>query len=65
MAMSQLFRKGHRIGVQVTSSRFPVFERNLNTGEAPAHATRMVTARQTILHDAAHPSRLILPIVPR
>jgi putative CocE/NonD family hydrolase len=65
MVMSQLFRKGHRIGVQVTSSRFPVFERNLNTGEPPAHATRMFAARQTILHDAAHPSWLILPVVPR
>ena len=65
MAMSQLFRRGHRIGVQITSSRFPVFERNLNTGEEPSHATRMIAARQTILHDAAHPSRLVLPIVPR
>ncbi|HKQ97381.1 MAG TPA: CocE/NonD family hydrolase [Candidatus Polarisedimenticolia bacterium] len=65
MVTSNLFRRGHRIRVHVTSSRFPVFDRNLNTGEAPANATRMVTARQTVLHDAAHPSRILLPVVPR
>lgn len=65
MVTSNLFRRGHRIRVHVTSSRFPVFDRNLNTGEAPATATRMVTARQTVLHDAAHPSRIVLPIVSR
>ena len=65
MVTSNLFRRGHRIRLHVTSSRFPVFDRNLNTGEPPARATRMVTARQTILHDASHPSRMTLPIVPR
>jgi putative CocE/NonD family hydrolase len=65
MATSNLFRRGHRIRLHVTSSRFPVFDRNLNTGEPPARATRMVVARQTILHDAAHPSRIVLPIVIR
>jgi uncharacterized protein len=65
MATSNLFRRGHRIRLHVTSSRFPVFDRNLNTGEAPARARAMVTARQTIRHDASHPSRIILPIVPR
>jgi putative CocE/NonD family hydrolase len=64
MATSNLFRRGHRIRLHVTSSRFPVFDRNLNTGEPPATATRRVVARQTILHDAAHPSRMLLPIVP-
>ena len=65
MVTSNLFRKGHQIRLHVTSSRFPVFDRNLNTGEPPAGATRMVTARQTILHDAVHPSRIVLPVVPR
>jgi putative CocE/NonD family hydrolase len=64
MVTSNLFRRGHRIRLHVTSSRFPVFDRNLNTGEPPARATRMVTAHQAILHDAAHPSRVILPVVP-
>jgi len=65
MVTSNLFRRGHRIRLHVTSSRFPVFDRNLNTGEPPAGATRMVVARQTVLHDVAHPSRILLPIVPR
>jgi putative CocE/NonD family hydrolase len=65
MVTSNLFRRGHRIRLHVTSSRFPVFDRNLNTGEAPAGATRPVVARQTILHDDAHPSHVVLPIVPR
>ena len=65
MVTSNLFRKGHRIRLHVTSSRFPVFDRNLNTGEPPAHATRMVVAHQTVLHDALHASRIVLPVVPR
>ena len=65
MVTSNLFRRGHRIRLHVTSSRFPVFDRNLNTGEPPARGTRWVKAAQTILHDAEHPSRVVLPIVPR
>lgn len=65
MMTSNVFKTGHRIRLEVTSSRFPVFDRNPNTGEPPASATRMVTARQTIFHDAAHPSRVILPVIPR
>jgi putative CocE/NonD family hydrolase len=64
MATSNLFRKGHRIRLHVTSSRFPVFDRNPNTGEPFGTSARMQTARQSILHDAAHPSRLILPVIP-
>ncbi len=65
MVTSNLFRKGHRIRLEVTSSRFPNFDRNPNTGEAFGMSARMVAARQTILHDAAHPSRVTLPIIPR
>jgi putative CocE/NonD family hydrolase len=64
MVTSNLFLKGHR-RVLVSSSRFPVFDRNLNTGEPPGASSRMIPAKQTILHDTAHPSRVILPIVPR
>lgn len=64
MMTSNVFLKGHRIRLQVTSSRFPSFDRNPNTGDPFGTSARMVAARQTILHDAAHPSRLILPIVP-
>jgi hypothetical protein len=65
MVTSNVFKRGHRIRLEITSSRFPVFDRNPNTGEPPAAATRLVSARQTIFHDAAHPSRVILPVVPR
>jgi len=64
MVTSNLFRKGHRIRLHVTSSRFPTFDRNPNTGEPFGTSARMETARQTIFHDAGRPSRLILPIIP-
>jgi putative CocE/NonD family hydrolase len=63
-ATSQLFRKGHRIALQIASSAFPKYERNLNTGESIANGTRMEIAAQQIFHDAERPSRLILPIIP-
>ncbi len=65
MVTSNLFRRGHRIRVLISSSRFPVFDRNPNSGEPPAEAIRLIEARQTILHDAAHPSRVTLPVIPR
>jgi uncharacterized protein len=60
---SNLFKRGHRIRLEISSSNFPHYDRNLNTGEEPGFGSEMRTARQTILHDAEHPSRLILPIV--
>lgn len=63
--VSQVFRRGHRIGLQITSSAFPKYDRNLNTGEALATGTRMAVAEQTIYHDAERPSCVILPIIPR
>jgi putative CocE/NonD family hydrolase len=56
------FLPGHRIRVDVTSSNFPRWERNLNTGEG-ADSTKMRQARQTILHDAEHASYLELTVV--
>jgi putative CocE/NonD family hydrolase len=64
-ATSNLFRTGHRIRLEVSSSNFPRFDRNPNTGGVFAEDRETRTAIQAILHDAAHPSRLILPIVPR
>ena len=63
-ASSNVFLPGHRIRVEITSSNFPRFDRNLNTGEDPATGTRMIKASQTIYHDAKHPSHVILPIIP-
>jgi len=57
-----VFRAGHRVRVQVTSSNFPRWDRNLNTGEPPAGATRMEVAHQTVFHDRDRPSRLVLPV---
>ena len=63
-ATSNLFEKGHRIRLQVTSSCFPEFGRNLNTGAPIGLTTETVPADQTILHDALHPSVLVLPVIP-
>ncbi|WP_086799913.1 CocE/NonD family hydrolase [Streptomyces caniscabiei] len=60
---SIVFRAGHRIRVQVTSSNFPRWDRNLNTGEPEESATKARVARQQIFHDPARPSRIVLPVV--
>jgi putative CocE/NonD family hydrolase len=62
---SNVFLKGHRIRVEVSSSNFPRFDRNLNTGKSAAESADFVKATNTILHDSEHPSAIILPIVPR
>jgi hypothetical protein len=64
-ATANLFKAGHRIRLYVSSSNFPRFNRNLNTGEPNLGATRMEKATQTIYHDPAHPSALVLPVIPR
>jgi len=63
-ATSNVFRAGHRIRLEVSSSNFPRFDRNLNTGESAATSAKWASATNTILHDAAHPSALLLPVVP-
>jgi uncharacterized protein len=62
-ATSNVFLAGHKLRLEVSSSNFPRFDRNLNSGEEQAHATRIVKARNVIYHDSAHPSALILPLV--
>jgi putative CocE/NonD family hydrolase len=64
-ATSNVFKAGHRIRLAISSSNFPRFDRNLNTGEPAASATRMMRAAQTVYHDASRPSALILPVIPR
>jgi putative CocE/NonD family hydrolase len=63
-ATSNVFRKGHRLRLEISSSNFPRFDRNLNTGEDGASARKPANATNTIYHDAEHPSVLILPVVP-
>lgn len=64
-ATSNLFRAGHQIRLEVSSSNFPRFDRNPNTGGVFGRDATVVSATQTILHDQSHPSRLLLPVVPR
>ncbi len=59
-----LFRRGHRIRVDISGGSFPRYDRNPQTGEAPGHAVRLQAATHTIHHDAAHASRIVLPVVP-
>lgn len=61
---SYLFKKGHRIRLEISSCNFPAFSRNLNTGGDIATDDQMAVAHQTIFHSAEYPSRLILPIIP-
>ena len=62
---SNYFKPGHSIRLQVSSSNFPRFNRNLNTGEPTAGSTGMSKAKQAIFHDPQRPSALVLPVIPR
>ena len=62
-ATSNVFRAGHRIRLQVTSSCFPRWDRNLNTAEPVGEGTRTEVAQQTVFHDATRTSRVLLPVV--
>jgi putative CocE/NonD family hydrolase len=64
-ATSNLFKAGHWIRLDISSSNFPHFDVNPNTGEPLGRSRRMVVAHNTIYHDTAHPSHLVLPIIPR
>ena len=60
----QTFKKGHRIRLQLASSAFPKYDRNPQTGENLARATKLEKADLRIYHDKNHPSHIILPVVP-
>jgi len=62
---SNVFKAGHRIRLEVSSSNFPRFARNQNTGLPFGTSAKIIKAEQTIYHDAEHPSHLVLPIIPR
>jgi putative CocE/NonD family hydrolase len=63
-ATSNVFKKGHILRLEVSSSNFPRFDRNLNTGADQATNRDFVSATNTILHDAEHPSALLAPVIP-
>ncbi len=62
---SNVFRKGHRIRLEISSSNFPRFDRNPNTGRPVADEAQLMKASQTIHHDRLHDSYLLLPLIPQ
>lgn len=62
---SILFKRGHRIRVDISSSNFPRFDVNPNTGEPLNDNRRTAIAVNTVYHDAQHPSRIDLPVIPK
>ena len=60
----QLYKTGHRIRLEIASSAFPKYDRNLNTGEQLGTSARMQVAEQKIYHNREHPTYVLLPIVP-
>jgi putative CocE/NonD family hydrolase len=65
-ATGNLFQKGHRIRVEISSSFYPYYLRNLNTGDDNVGlATTSVVATQRVYHDGQYPSHIVLPVIPR
>jgi putative CocE/NonD family hydrolase len=64
-ATSNVFLPGHRIRLEISSSNFPRFDRNLNTGEPFGEGTKGVPARQTVFHQDDRASYVLLPVIPR
>jgi len=62
-ATANLFKRGHRIRVEISSSNFPCYDRNLNTGKELYSDTAWRVAHQTVYHDREHPSSLILSVM--
>lgn len=60
---SNEFLSGHRIGLAISSSNFPRFSRNLNTGGDNEQDNHFITANQIVFHDSKYPSHLILPVI--
>ena len=61
---SYVFKAGHRIRLEVSSSNFPRFARNQNIGEPLGTSDKLVVANQTVYHNDRYPSHLVLPVIP-
>jgi putative CocE/NonD family hydrolase len=61
---SNVFLAGHKLRLEIESSNFPRFDRNLNNGLSPETTSSAIKATNVIYHDKAHPSALILPVIP-
>ena len=64
-ATSNVFKAGHCLRVEISSSNFPRFDRNPNTGHDFGQDDALERAVQEVFHDASHPSRITLPVIPR
>jgi len=64
-ATGNVFKKGHQIRVEVSSSNFPRFDRNLNTGHTLGMDAEIRVARQTVHHSRHYPSHILLPVIPQ
>jgi hypothetical protein len=62
---SNVFQAGHRVRLEISSSNFPRFDRNPNTGRPVAGDTELRGALQAVYHDRRHPSHVLLPVIPR
>ena len=63
-ATSQLFRRSHRIRIDVASSSFPEYDRNMNTGNEIGEDVKGITAKQTVFHNSEYASYIDLPVIP-
>jgi putative CocE/NonD family hydrolase len=64
LGVANHFKQGHRIRLDISSSNFPFFDINPNTGERPGYQTHQVVAINTVYHDRAHPSHINLFVIP-
>ena len=59
-----VFKRGHRVRLEISSSNFPRYDRNLNTGQDNGSSTEIRQAHQEIFHSSARPSHIVLPVIP-
>src|SRR5260370_19247914 len=62
--ISNMFAKGHRIRLDISSSNYPTFDPNPNTGDPYKSGGKTIVADNTIYHDEEHPSHALLPLIP-
>ena len=65
LSTANIFAKGHRVRIEVSSSNFPRYDRNLNTGSNNWDETEGVVAHNAVHHSAQYPSRIVLPVLDR
>jgi predicted acyl esterase len=58
-----LFRQGHRLRIQISTSFFPWFSRNLHSGDTEIFSLNMYSTRVTVFHDRRRPSKIVVPVV--